>query len=165
MNFCPHCGQATLEWNNWNKWSCSSCHFVLYNNVAGAVAVIVRCGDEVMFTRRNQEPKKGKLDLAGGFTDPKETAEQTCVRELKEELQIVVNPEHLKYVAGLPNTYQYKEIDYNTLDLFFEYRVDSKFDVILEESEISAIVWKKINELDFDEVAFDSQKKFFSTYR
>lgn len=161
LKFCPKCGHKTLQWNGQKKWSCSDCDYVLFHNVAGAVAVVIRCGDEILFTKRNQEPKKGKLDLAGGFVDPKESAEQTCERELFEEMNIEVDISKLKYLASLPNVYVYKNIPYNTLDLFYEYEVSEKFEVKLEISEISGTVWLKKSEIDIEDIAFDSQKYFF----
>ena len=98
--------------------------------------MVVICGDEILLTKRNQEPAKGKLDLAGGFTDPNESAEFACFRELKEELDIEIDTGKLRFLMSLPNIYHYKGIDYNTLDLFFEYRVEEKFSVNLEKSEI-----------------------------
>jgi ADP-ribose pyrophosphatase YjhB (NUDIX family) len=132
--------------------------------VAGAVAVVIRCGDEIYLTRRNRDPKKGKLDLAGGFVDPKESAEETCKRELFEELQLDIDISNLKYLTSLPNIYQYKEIDYNTIDLFYEYNVSEKFEVNLELSEISEAVWIPLQELNLEDIAFDSQKRFFESY-
>ena len=132
LKYCAKCGHETLIWDGEKKWSCSDCDYVLFHNVAGAVAVIIKCKDEILFTRRNQEPKKGKLDLAGGFVDPKESAEETCVRELFEEMKIKVDISRLKYLASLPNTYEYKTILYNTLDLFYEYEVPEKFEIKLE---------------------------------
>ncbi|PIF44109.1 NUDIX domain-containing protein [Chryseobacterium sp. 52] len=164
MKYCPSCGKETLHWDGEKKWSCPACSFTLYNNVAGAVAVVIRCGDEIYLTRRNRDPKKGKLDLAGGFVDPKESAEETCKRELFEELQLDVDISNLRYLTSLPNIYQYKEIDYNTIDLFYEYRVQEKFEVNLELSEISEAIWIPLNALDLDDIAFDSQKKFFEKY-
>lgn len=164
LKFCPNCGNETLNWDGEKKWSCAECSFTLYNNVAGAVAVVIRCGDEIYLTRRNQEPKKGKLDLAGGFVDPKESAENTCKRELFEELQLEIYIKNLKYLMSLPNVYQYKEIDYNTIDLFYEYRVSEKFEVNIELSEISETQWIPISEINLDDIAFDSQKKFFEQY-
>ncbi|MCW3160954.1 NUDIX hydrolase [Chryseobacterium oryctis] len=164
LKYCPNCGKESLQWNNEKKWSCSDCGFTLYNNVAGAVAVVIRYGDEIYLTKRNRDPKKGKLDLAGGFVDPKENAEETCKRELFEELQLDIDISKLKYLTSLPNVYQYKEINYNTIDLFYEYNVQEKFEVNLELSEISEAKWIPLNELNLDEIAFDSQKKFFETY-
>jgi NAD+ diphosphatase len=164
LKYCPSCGKESLQWDGEKKWSCPNCNFTLYNNVAGAVAVVIRYNDEIYLTRRNRDPKKGKLDLAGGFVDPKESAEETCKRELFEELQLDVDISNLKYLTSLPNVYQYKEIDYNTIDLFYEYNVSGKFEVNLELSEISEAVWIPLKELDLDDIAFDSQKKFFEEY-
>lgn len=164
LKYCPSCGKESLHWDGEKKWSCPNCNFTLYNNVAGAVAVVIRCGDEVYLTRRNRDPKKGKLDLAGGFVDPKESAEETCKRELFEELQLDIDISNLKYLTSLPNVYEYKEIDYNTIDLFYEYNVAEKFNVNLDLSEISQAIWIPLKELNLDDIAFDSQKKFFEQY-
>ena len=160
LRFCPKCGQGNLQWNNVSKWSCNNCDFVLYHNTAAAVAVVIQCKDELFFTVRNQEPGKGKWDLSGGFTDPKETSEETCSRELNEELGLTINPEEFKYLGSQPNIYPYKSIDYNTLDLFYLYEVEEKFEIKLEESEISAGIWITESEIDFAQIAFESQKRF-----
>lgn len=164
LKFCPKCGQEKLLWNNITKFSCSNCDFVLYHNTAAAVAVIMKYKDELFFTVRNQEPGKGKWDLPGGFTDPKESSEETCSRELKEELSFDINPHSLKYLGSQPNVYPYKNIEYNTLDLFYMYDVAEKFEIQLEESEISAGIWVKKSEIDFDKIAFESQKRFLKQF-
>lgn len=164
LKFCPKCGHESLLWDGEKKWSCSNCDYSLFHNVAGAVAVIIKHKDEILLTRRNQDPKKGKLDLAGGFVDPKESAEETCVRELREEMQIEVDISQLKYLASLPNIYEYKDIVYNTLDLFYEYEVANKFEVQLELSEISETIWIKKSDLNLEEIAFESQKAFLKNY-
>ncbi|WP_292010541.1 NUDIX domain-containing protein, partial [Chryseobacterium sp.] len=161
LKYCPNCGKESLHWDGEKKWSCPNCNFTLYNNVAGAVAVVIRYENEIYLTKRNRDPKKGKLDLAGGFVDPRESAEETCKRELFEELQLDIDISKLTYLASLPNVYQYKEIDYNTIDLFYEYRVSEKFEVNLELSEISEAQWIPLHELNLEDIAFDSQKKFF----
>lgn len=164
LKFCPNCGRESLQWDGEKKWSCLNCNFTLYNNVAGAVAVVIRHQNEIYLTRRNQEPKKGKLDLAGGFVDPKESAENTCKRELFEELKLEIDISNLKYLTSLPNVYQYKEIDYNTIDLFYEYQVSEKFEVNIELSEISEARWFPLHEIDLEDIAFESQKIFFKEY-
>lgn len=126
--------------------------------------MVVICGDEILLTKRNQEPAKGKLDLAGGFTDPRESAEFTCFRELKEELDIEIDTEKLRFLMSLPNTYHYKGIDYNTLDLLFEYRVEEKFSVNLEKSEIAETVWVKKENIQLEDIAFPSQRLFFERF-
>ena len=165
LKFCPKCGNESLNWDGEKKWNCKVCDYVLFHNVAGAVAVVIKFGDEILLTRRNQEPKKGKLDLAGGFVDPKESAEETCARELFEEMKMRIDISKLKYLASLPNIYEYKNIIYNTLDLFYEYESDEKFEVNLEISEISETVWLKIQDINPDDIAFDSQRIFLEKYK
>ena len=165
LKFCPKCGNESLNWDGEKKWNCKVCDYVLFHNVAGAVAVVIKCGDEILLTRRNQEPKKGKLDLAGGFVDPKESAEETCARELFEEMKMRIDISKLKYLASLPNIYEYKNIIYNTLDIFYEYKSDEKFEVNLEISEISETVWLKIQDINPDDIAFDSQRIFLQKYK
>lgn len=160
LKFCPKCSEKSLDFTENKKWSCRKCSFVLYHNCAAAVAVVITCKDEILFTKRNQEPARGKLDLAGGFTDPKESAEYTCYRELKEELNISIDTQKLRFLMSLPNVYHYKGIDYNTLDLFFEYQVDEKFSVDLEKTEIEDVIWVKKDKINIEDIAFESQRRF-----
>ncbi len=164
LKFCPKCGNKSLVWDGEKKWSCSVCDFGLFHNVAGAVAVIIKYGTEILFTRRNQEPMKGKLDLPGGFVDPKETAEETCAREISEELNYKMDSSKLKYLASLPNVYHYNNIAYNTLDLFYEYESTEKFAVDLDLAEVSETVWLQLKDLNTEDLAFESQKIFLSKY-
>lgn len=164
LKFCPKCGDDTLIWDGEKKLSCDVCDYVMFHNCAAAVAVVIKCGDEFLFTKRNQEPAKNKLDLAGGFVDPKESAEDASARELFEEMNLKIDKKQLKFICSLPNVYRYKNIDYNTLDLFFEYSVKEKFQVKLDVSEISEVVWIKKDALKIDNLAFESQKQFFKMY-
>lgn len=164
LQYCPKCGNKTLQFNEINKLSCTDCDFVLYHNCAAAVAVILRCRDEIFFTKRSQEPKSGMLDLSGGFVDPNESAEETCKRELMEELQLPIDVSRLRILGTRPNVYHFKGIDYNTMDIFFEYEVKEKFLPTLELSEVSDGIWVKISNLNFSSLAFDSQRNFLRTW-
>ena len=157
LRFCPKCGTNNLHWDNNIKWFCSNCDFVLFHNCAAAVAVIITYKNELFFTVRNQNPEIGKLDLPGGFSDPKESSEETCSRELHEELGISIDINKLNYLGSRPNIYPYKNIIYNTLDLFYEYESEEKFEVKLEISEISETVWLKIKDINPAEIAFENQ--------
>lgn len=163
LKTCPQCGQPTLNYNG-RLMHCNHCDFTFYNNTAAAVAVVIRYRDEVLLTIRNQPPALGKLDLAGGFVDFEETAEQACARELYEEMKINLEVSKLKYLCSLPNIYTYKNIDYHTLDLFYEYEVEEKFDVSLAKDEIKDVKWFKIQAIREELLAFDSQKRFFKKY-
>ena len=125
LTICPDCGKKGLEYRNRRHWVCPDCGFDLYNNVAAAAGIIFYIDDgSLVFARRAKEPQLGMLDLPGGFTDPDETMEETCVRECMEETGISISPDKLEYVANYPNTYMYKGIQYKTCDFFFAYHLD-----------------------------------------
>ncbi len=136
----------------------------MYQNTAGATAVVLYHQDQVLFTVRNEEPAKGKLDLAGGFIDQEETAEDCIKRELMEELRININTDLLKYLGSEPNTYNYKNITYPTIDLYFAYPITPvTFDFNM--SEIRELKWLNINDLEIDQLAFKSHQLFFTKYK
>lgn len=162
--YCMQCGQESLTFENNRKFHCSQCDFVLYHNCAAAVAVLIFCKDQLLFARRNREPKKGLLDLPGGFCDPNETAEHTCSRELQEELGWVISPSNFRYLGSRPNLYSYRGVTYHTMDLFYTCEIEEQPETTLELSELSAIEWKHLNELDLNELAFESQKAFLKEH-
>jgi 8-oxo-dGTP diphosphatase len=53
----------------------------------------------VILIRRKGEPFKGKLALPGGHVDPKETVEQACAREAREEIGLAVDSDKLVLVG------------------------------------------------------------------
>ncbi|MDL1913591.1 MAG: NUDIX domain-containing protein [Bergeyella sp.] len=165
LEYCAKCGEKSLRWNKINKWYCKQCDYVLYHNCAAAVAVILRHKDEIFLTIRNKDPQKGKFDLPGGFVDPKESAEQTCRRELYEELKVTIDINRLKILKTNPNLYPYKGITYNTLDIFYEYPLEEKTEMEFEKSEIAGGNWFSIGDLPMDEMAFISQKEFLNIYK
>lgn len=125
LTICPCCGKKNLEYKNRRHWVCPDCGFDLYNNVAAAAGIIFYIDDgSLVFARRAKEPQLGMLDLPGGFTDPDETMEETCIRECMEETGISISPDKLEYVTNFPNTYMYKGIQYKTCDFFFAYHLD-----------------------------------------
>lgn len=165
LDFCPHCSKKSLQWDGEKKWSCTECEFVLFHNCAAAVAVLLKHEDHILFTRRNQMPGKGLLDLPGGFVDPKESASEAASRELNEELGLSLDEKGFEILSSLPNEYEYKGILYNTLDLFLSYPLDVKPNFEMEQNEISETIWLSLNELETKDLAFDSQKKFFNTLK
>lgn len=162
FKFCPNCKSNHLEYPHGSKIVCLDCNFEYYHNTAGATAVVIQKKDKILLTIRNKEPKKGYLDLAGGFIDAMETAEQASFRELQEELNISIDTSKLKYINSYPNTYLYKDILYNTIDLFFLYKDDNLSVGDFDPIELKGYVWKNLSEIDLNEIAFDSHKKTLS---
>jgi len=164
FKFCPNCASQNIEFEDNRRFECFDCGMVYFQNVAAAVAVIMERNKEILFTVRNREPKLGMLDLPGGFTDPDENAEETCARELKEELGIDIPPEDFKYFKSQPNNYLYKGIPYKTEDLVFTAKFPENAEFKLEESEIQEIKWIKKSEINLEEIGFDSLRKAVEEY-
>jgi len=154
--FCPFCGKASFEEDNDQRCFCKECNFTFYRNVAAAVAVVIRCKDEVLFTIRARDPGKDMLDLPGGFVNPKESLEEAARREILEELRIDAGT--LRYLFSEPNVYRYKDVNYNTIDAFFEVQLDEKPTVDVDD-DVSGFVWQTLNDLKIDEIALSSIRK------
>lgn len=126
--------------------------------------VIIKREDKFLFTVRNIEPEKGKLDFPGGFIDPGENAQEAAVRELKEELNLDLCSEDLKLLHTESNDYVFRDIQYRTLDVVFELNLKSNVKIDIEESEIQNIKWLTADEVSFDEIGFKSMKKVVSKF-
>ena len=155
FNMCPNCGSKKIEYKNRRKWLCPDCGFDLYNNVAAAVGIVLY--DDffnVLFEVRAKEPRKGFLCLPGGFVDPNESAEEAVVRECREELGAEVCGAH--FLCTFPNTYEYKNIEYKTCDIFFKTKLPAKYadmqafvkTLHREESEVVRFEIRKVQSAD-----------------
>ena len=115
FKYCPECGSAEFHVKDEKSKRCSDCGFVYYFNASAAtVAFILNAKGELLVCRRAKEPKKGTLDLAGGFIDRFETAEEGVAREVLEETGLEVT--ETVYQFSLPNTYLYSGFLVHTLD-------------------------------------------------
>ena len=156
--FCPICASKNVNNINNRKWECNDCGFVLYNNSATAVGVIIiNDYGQILMEVRAKEPKIGLLDLPGGFVEHNETTEQACIRECREELGI--NIDIVKYLCTFPNTYEYKNFQYNTCDAFFVAKIKDGEKFNLQPDEVSDIKWCSLEsrqDLANIPLAFDS---------
>lgn len=164
FNYCPNCGSKKIQNVNLRKWLCPDCGFDLYNNVASAVGLVIVDSDHrILLEKRAKEPRKGFLAFPGGFVDPDETAEEACFRECEEE--IGVKPVSIKYLASFPNTYEYKNIQYKTCDLFFEAVLPETPELKAQEGEVLSFEKCYVrNEEDLKNLplAFESARKTLS---
>ncbi|MDR2471489.1 MAG: NUDIX domain-containing protein [Treponema sp.] len=172
---CPGCASTHIGFERNRVFRCPDCGFTYYHNTAAATACVINTRRGILFQVRNKDPGRGKLDLPGGFVDPGEGAFEGLRRELLEELGSSPTLRRLlaldggapepRLFASFPNTYPYKNMVYNTCDLFF--CIDApdltEADLHPEAAEISAVRFIKLRDLDMEEVAFDSVKKALRT--
>jgi len=155
FNCCPACGSSDIVFDDDKKLICWQCAFTYYHNVAAAVAAILEYDNKIVLIKRAKEPGKGKLDLPGGFVDPKESAEQAVIREIKEELKIDIKEP--KYLGSYPNIYKYENVLYHTCDLFFYCKIDA-LPVDFDRTEIEESILMSPLEIPDDRIAFESVK-------
>jgi ADP-ribose pyrophosphatase YjhB (NUDIX family) len=173
FQYCPSCATKNIKLKG-NKLYCTDCDFVFYQNTAAATGCIIQAGDKVLFLVRAKEPSLGKLDLPGGFVDPGEGVLEGLLRELREELgwepHIPPNvplAEVLKLFASFPNIYRYKNIDYNTCDMFFTVSAPglTEKDLRIETEEILELRFLRPGEIDPDDLAFDSIRRALAAFK
>ena len=173
FQYCPSCGKRKIQYKG-NKFDCLDCAFVYYHNTAAASGCIIRSGEKILLLVRGREPSMGKLDLPGGFVDPGEGILEGLYREIKEELgwEPPIPPgvslaEFFTLFASFPNTYPYKNIVYNTCDMFFTISAPglTEKELCLEADEISGIRFLRPEEIKNEDLAFDSTRLALGAYR
>jgi len=155
FKYCPACGSGDISFGDMKRVGCRDCSFTYYHNVAAAVAVILEYDKKIVLIERAKDPGKGKLDLPGGFVDPKESAEEAIKREIKEELKIDIREP--KYLGSYPNIYKYEGVIYHTCDLFFYCTIDV-LPVDFDRTEIEELILINPLEIPDDKIAFESVK-------
>jgi ADP-ribose pyrophosphatase YjhB (NUDIX family) len=173
FQYCPSCAKKNIQFNK-NRISCPDCGFVYYHNTAAASGCVIRSGDKILLLERAIEPAIGKLDLPGGFIDPGEGVLDGLLRELREELGWEPPQpaggsltEIFKLFASFPNTYPYKNIVYNTCDLFFTVSAPglTEKDLHPEKEEILNVRFLRPGEIKPEDLAFDSTRRAIEAFK
>jgi ADP-ribose pyrophosphatase YjhB (NUDIX family) len=162
FRFCPKCGSGGLCTKENNLLSCGACGLEYFINPVMAVsAIIVDRGGRLLLVRRARDPMRGKLDLPGGFVDLEESAEDALIREIKEELDIVI--EGHEYFMSHPNKYQFGGITYFTIELAFICRISEHGDIALSD-EIEDYVLARPGDIKSEDIAFPSTRAMLERY-
>jgi 8-oxo-dGTP pyrophosphatase MutT (NUDIX family) len=170
FKYCPNCKSEKIEFIANKKFVCPDCGFTYYQNTAAATACIISNGEGILFLVRGKEPAKGKLDLPGGFVDPGEGVVEGLRRECREELgwdpETVSPPSLFSLFTSFPNVYPYKNIVYNTCDMFFTITVPglTEKDFRLEAKEVAGIRFVRPEDVDYGELSFDSVRRAIRAY-
>jgi len=157
FQYCPVCGSEHFVENNFKSKKCERCGFIFYFNSSAATAIFItnRVG-ELLVVRRAKEPAKGTFDLPGGFVDLFETAEEAIVREVKEETGMQISEP--QYLFSLPNIYRYSGFDVHTVDLFYQYSVDT-FSKLQAGDDAESLYFLKKNEIQPETFGLNSIRK------
>lgn len=122
--FCYICG-SKVQPKSQNSWWCDSCQQEYFDNPrATAEVAIFNDKGEVLLAERAFDPWQGKYDLPGGFMETNESAEDTALREIEEELGLAKSElSELVYVASWPGSYPWGKETYDVITTTFTARL------------------------------------------
>lgn len=86
---CAVCGRAITrrpaDAHRPKHLTCPRCRYMIYDYPRSACGTLVVREDHVLLLTRAQAPRKGFMDVPGGFLEANESLEQAARRELREE--------------------------------------------------------------------------------
>ncbi len=161
FKFCPNCG-SNLKKQDEVHLSCKNCGLKYYLNPRPCNAVILKNNEgKFLFVKRKHDPHKGYWDLPGGFVNPKETMEESVIRELHEELKITIKD--FKYLGSVHDTYDFGGIRADTLCFLFEGKISPEATIVPSDDaeEVAFFLPKEIN---LEKIGFKSLREFLKDY-
>jgi ADP-ribose pyrophosphatase YjhB (NUDIX family) len=166
FKYCPQCASTKIIFKEQKLFECPDCGFVYYHNTAAATGLIIVSDNKIVLLERAKEPATGKYDLPGGFVDIGEGVMEGLLRECREELNWAPDESKLKLCASFANVYPYKNIVYNTCDMFFSVEQNglTKKDFTLQLSEVSDVHFVDIQNINYDDIAFISARRAIQQY-
>ena len=159
--FCPKCG-SEAEKKAGNLLVCPSCSFNFYINPSPTNAVILENSQgEILLVKRKFEPKKGYLDLPGGFVEPGESLEESITREVKEEIGADVYK--ISYFNSYPDEYLYMGVNVKTLGFILTGKINNE-SKLAPADDVEEILFFPKDKIPFEKIAFESIKKGLLDY-
>ena len=135
--FCGRCGEEMLVDTQERAMRCNPCGTINYPRIAPCIIVLVTRGEELLLARNANFPRPMYSTLAG-FIEAGETAEETLVREVREEVGVEVR--NLEYFQSqswpFPNQLM--------LGFFAEY---AGGDIVCDLKEIADAGWFHYSDL------------------
>ena len=135
--FCGRCGDRMQADVDERAMRCGPCGTINYPRIAPCIIVLVTRGEELLLARNANFPRPMYSTLAG-FIEAGETAEETLVREVREEVGVEVR--NLRYFQSqswpFPNQLM--------LGFFAEYAAG---DIVCDLTEIADAQWFHYSDL------------------
>lgn len=157
--FCGRCGKKLVHGVRQRMLSCPSCKNTVFPKIAPAVIVGVTNGDKILMTKYADREYK-RYALIAGFTEIGETAEETVMREVMEEVGLHVKNIH--YYKSQPWGY-----DSNLLLGYF-CELDDNAEITMDEEELSAAEWVDYHDVPGDKEQLSLTREmmtYFKTYK
>ncbi|HVV68404.1 MAG TPA: NAD(+) diphosphatase [Gammaproteobacteria bacterium] len=135
--FCGYCGQETTLSTTERAKTCSHCNAVFYPHVAPVILVRIHRQKQLLLAR-SPHFTKGIYSVLAGFVEPGESAEQTVVREVFEEVGIKIK--NIQYFGSQPWPFP------SNLMLAFTAEYESG-EIVIDNIEIEDAGWFSVDQL------------------
>ncbi len=161
FKYCPGCG-STFNPLKENVLICSVCELHYYINPKPANAVMIENDkNEILFVERAFNPKKGMLDLPGGFLNINESVEESLTREIREELGITIA--EFTYVNSFSDEYEHGGVSSRSICVLFRCKLPDHA-VLTPADDVSDYRFYSKDHIPYDEMAFDGMKEAVRRY-
>lgn len=152
--FCPRC-KTSLTYDD-HTARCSSCGFIIYQNVSVGVGAIIEKDQAILLVKRKFDPHKNTWDIPGGFLNIDESFELALQRELHEELK--VETQINRYLGSEADEYDGRPI----INAIFHCTIVSGMPIATDD--ISEIQWFDRENIPYSDIAFAYVKKILQSY-
>ncbi|MCK4434203.1 NUDIX hydrolase [Candidatus Bathyarchaeota archaeon] len=135
----------------------------LYPNqpIVGVGAVII-CNSRILLEKRKSEPGRGKWSIPGGLVELGESAEQTVIREVKEETNLEVEQPKLVDVVNNVTLDENGRIKYHFV--IVDYLVKLKGGTLEASDDAEELEWVAFDKVESYNLT-ESFREFFQRNR
>ncbi len=110
------------------------------------IGAIIICNGKILLEKRKGEPGRGKWTVPGGLVELGESAEQTVIREVREETNLEVEQPELIDVVNSVTTDENGEIKYHFV--IADYFVKLKGGMLKAADDAAELSWVKFSEVE-----------------
>ena len=98
--YCGRCGKPTIHDDKLRMVKCPDCGNMIFPRINPAVIIGLRNGDKLMTSKYANRPQSNGRALLAGFCEIGETAEETVIREVMEEVGLKAT--NIQYYGSQP---------------------------------------------------------------
>ena len=157
LKYCPQCGKrlCVKKENGSNRLFCKNCNKFLYENPVPVVAgIVLDKNKRILLIKRGIEPNIGSWALPSGFMEIDESPDESIIREMKEETNLVCR------IRKLLGTFKQKGFRYKNI-IVLAYLLDVVKGIPEAGDDATALRFFDVQNLP--EIPFTSHRKIIRT--
>ncbi len=155
--YCSNCGEL-FDKKSKTFYVCPKCDFRIFVSPKPAVGLFLfNDQGKLLLLTRSIDPGKGLFGIPGGFINPDESTIDALRREVKEEISIEI--ENAEYFGSFYGNYEYKGINYKTIDIIYKYQLKNGQVIKINDDESSEFSFYNINDILIESIGTEDVKK------